>query len=176
MTNKTSHIAISVLLLLFLAVAGFWNVSQAADESSTFRSTVFPLPRFVSLSSDEVFARSGPGSRYPIKWIYHKKGLPVEVILEFETWRKIRDFEGETGWVSQSLISGKRTAIINGSEKVPLLQKPKENATKLAILEPRVVVSVDKCEPEWCRVSITGYQGWLKRSQIWGVYDKENID
>ncbi len=177
MTNKISHIAFFVVLAVF-AVAGLWQASYAAEDQSSpaFRSTAFPLPRFVSLSSDEVFARSGPGSRYPVKWTYHKKGLPVEVILEYEVWRKIRDFEGETGWVNQSLISGKRTAIIKNSGQVPLLQKPRESATKLAMLDPRVVVGLDKCEGEWCRVSITGYQGWLKRDQIWGVYDKENID
>jgi SH3-like domain-containing protein len=177
MTNKTSHIAFLTILTLCLAALGVFGVSYAAEEGDTaFRSTAFPLPRFVSLSSDEVFARSGPGSRYPVKWVYHKKGLPVEVILEYEVWRKIKDVDGETGWVHQSLISGKRTAQIKDGGQVSLLQKPKDSATKTAILDPRVVVGIDECDDTWCKVSITGYQGWLKRSQIWGVYDKEKID
>src|ERR1044072_2296600 len=44
-----------------------------------------PLPRFASLDSDKVRMRAGPGSDYPILWEYHRKGLPVEIIEEFDT-------------------------------------------------------------------------------------------
>lgn len=157
-------------------LAGGIGISQAGEAPPAFRSTAFPLPRFVSLSSDEVFVRSGPGSRYPVKWVYRKKGLPVEVILEYEVWRKIKDPDGETGWVHQSLISGKRTAIITGAEKVGLFQKPKDDGYKTAMLEPRVVTDVEVCEEKWCRVSISGYKGWVPKTNLWGVYDKETID
>jgi len=45
--------------------------------------TGLPLPRFVSLRAAEVNLRTGPGVRYPIDWVYHRRGLPVEVIDEF---------------------------------------------------------------------------------------------
>ncbi len=177
MTNKISHITILAILTLFGAVLGIYGLSYAAEEpTDAFRSTAFPLPRFVSLSSDEVFVRSGPSPRYPVKWVYRKKGLPVEVILEFEVWRKIKDPDGETGWVHQSLISGKRTGMITGAEKVALLQKPKDSAYKQAMLEPRVVVSLDECPDEWCKVSASGYSGWVEKSHIWGVYEKEKLN
>ncbi len=170
-----AFLAILVLTALIMAVFG---ISYAADPpTDAFRSTAFPLPRFVSLSSDEVFVRSGPGSRYPVKYVYRKKGLPVEVILEYEVWRKIKDFEGETGWVHQSLISGKRTGMIKDGEKVVLHQKPKKDSSEAAILEPRVVLDVDTCdEGAWCEVNAAGYKGWLERNHIWGVYEKEKID
>lgn len=170
-----AFLAILALTVLIMAVFG---ISYAADPpTDAFRSTAFPLPRFVSLSSDEVFVRSGPGSRYPVKYVYRKKGLPVEVILEYEVWRKIKDFEGETGWVHQSLISGKRTGMVKDGEKVALYQKPKKGSNEAAILEPRVVLDVDACEEDgWCEVNAAGYKGWLERSHIWGVYEKEKID
>ncbi len=179
MTKKISHIAFLAILTAALGSVAVLGVSYAGQQapSTAFRSTAFPLPRFVSLSSDEVFVRSGPGSRYPVKWVYHRKGLPVEVILEYEIWRKIKDFEGETGWVHQSLISGKRTAMIkDGGQKVALLQKPKESGHKTAFLEPRVIVNIDKCAEKYCQVSASGYKGWVDRSKIWGIYDKEIID
>jgi len=85
--------------------------AQGAD-SSAFRSTELPLPRFVSLRSDKVFMRFGPGKQYPIKWVYERKWLPVEIILEFDTWRKIRDHAGEEGWVHQSLLSDRRETAL----------------------------------------------------------------
>jgi SH3-like domain-containing protein len=176
MTNKTSHISFVALLTIAFAVLAVFGVSYAADTKDAFRSTAFPLPRFVSLSSDEVFVRSGPGSRYPVKYVYRKKGLPVEVILEYEVWRKIKDFEGETGWVHQSLISGKRTGMVKDGENVSLLQKPKDSARKAAVLQPRVIIGLESCKDEWCKVSASGYKGFLKRESVWGVYEKETLD
>src|SRR5690625_7287220 len=62
-----------------------------------------PLPRFVSLRANEVNLRAGPGFRYPIEWVYRRSGQPVEVVDEYETWRRIRDWEGTLGWVHQSM-------------------------------------------------------------------------
>ncbi|MEH6546060.1 MAG: SH3 domain-containing protein, partial [Sneathiella sp.] len=71
-----------------------------------------PLPRFVSLSSNKVNVRTGPGTRYPITWVFVRRGWPVEVIAEYELWRRIRDVDGSTGWVHKGLLSSRRTLII----------------------------------------------------------------
>jgi hypothetical protein len=49
------------------------------------RSTGLPMPRFVSLGADRVHLRFGPGREYPISWVLARKGLPVEIIAEFDT-------------------------------------------------------------------------------------------
>ena len=33
-------------------------------------------PYFASIKSDKIYMRLGPGEEYPIKWVYHRKGLP----------------------------------------------------------------------------------------------------
>ena len=71
-----------------------------------------PIPRFVSLKSDRVNARSGPNKDQDVRWVYTHAGMPVEVTAEFENWRRIRDWEGAEGWVYHSLLSGKRTATV----------------------------------------------------------------
>src|SRR5579872_1021736 len=75
-----------------------------------------PVPRFVSLKSDEVNVRTGPGTRYPIQWVYRRAGLPVEVIEEYDVWRKIRDSEGTAGWVHKTMIDGKRNIMIRAKD------------------------------------------------------------
>ena len=82
-----------------------------------------PLPRFVSLRSDEVNLRLGPGAEYPVDWIYVRERLPVEIISEFGPWRKIRDNSGTVGWVHQSMVSGMRTAMNTFPDQV-LRKKP----------------------------------------------------
>ena len=70
-----------------------------------------PLPRFVSLKSGRVNSRIGPGVNYAVDWMYLKPGLPMEIIQEYDNWRRVRDPDGAEGWINQSLLSGRRTAI-----------------------------------------------------------------
>ncbi len=77
-------------------------------------NTGLPLPRFAAMRADKVFMRKGPGQRYPIEWVYHRRGLPVEVEREFDVWRLIEDSDGMKGWVHQATLVGQRTFVIPG--------------------------------------------------------------
>ena len=66
---------------------------------------------FLSLKNSEVNVRVGPSIKYPIKFIYKKKYLPLEVIDKSETWRKIKDFKNNSGWIHVSQLSRKKSAI-----------------------------------------------------------------
>src|SRR5690348_12952439 len=61
--------------------------------------TQLPIPRFVSLRSDEVYLRAGPGTRYPIQWVYKRRDLPVEILREFDVWRLVEAPDGIKGWM-----------------------------------------------------------------------------
>ena len=139
-------------------------------------STGLPLPRFVSLSSDKVYARSGPGKRYPIEWEYHRDGMPVEVVKEFETWRKVLDIDGQGGWVHVALLSGERTALVNAGEKILMREAPNNNAQGVAGLQPWLVVNLERCIDDWCRVRRADFSGWVERNFLWGIYEGEQID
>lgn len=72
---------------------------EIAQATAKGPKTGLPLPRFVSLRSGEVNLRTGPGARYPVEWVLVYRHMPVEIIAEFDTWRKIRDWQGTVGWV-----------------------------------------------------------------------------
>ena len=76
-------------LALWCAAAGMAHAQGAAPSNSDAQA-----PRFVSLKSDRVNLRQGPGTEYPTAWVFRRAGLPVEVIQEFESWRQVRDAEG----------------------------------------------------------------------------------
>lgn len=139
-------------------------------------SSGLPIPRFVSLASEKVFVRTGPALRYPIKWIYQRNKMPVEVIQEFDTWRKIRDVDGDNGWVHQSLLSGERTTIMKGERKVAIYKEPNESSRMMAMLEPGVIAITSKCKGLWCEVASQGYRGYAQRKFLWGIYDAEDFD
>ena len=97
-----------------------------------------PLPRFASLRSNEVNLRTGPGTNYPVDWVLTRRAMPVEVLAEFDIWRKIRDWQGTVGWVHQSMLTGNRTALILASPRL-LRSDPGGAARPVVRLEPGVI-------------------------------------
>ena|SRR3990167_7240947 len=136
-------------------------------------ATVKPFTsRFASIKPNEVNVRVGPGQNYPTDWVYRKAGLPVEIIAEFDVWRKIRDIEGTEGWVHQSMLCNKRHAVIQPLE-VLLYKSPDSTSCPLARLQKGVLVDLLKCSEEWCQVRIERVKGWVQRNALWGLYSKE---
>ena len=173
----------NLFLGLLLAVAVFAvppgaSAGAAAPGVATGKSGL-PVPRFVSLKASRVNVRVGPGENYKIAWVFTRAGLPIEVIQEFDTWRRVRDSDGTVGWVFQSLLSGKRTAVVapwaNGDIR-PIRSRPSSDASVTAYLEAGVTASIVRCREGWCRLAGDGFAGWIEQDQLWGVYPDEEID
>ena len=126
--------------------------------------------------------RVGPGEQYQLAWQYSKRGLPIEIIQEFDNWRKIRDPNGDEGWIHHSLLTGKRTAIIKPWEKDPdkgltsLHNRENKSSEILAEIEPGVVVKLVYCGEDWCRISVSKIRGFVEKASLWGVYPDEQIE
>ena len=156
------------------ALAALLAVADARGQAPPARADGLPLPRFVSLRSEEVNLRAGPGVRYPVEWVFRRRNLPVEVLAEFEQWRRIRDSTGTEGWVHQSMLSGRRYAVVAGELRT-LRRGPEPGAAAVARLEPGVVGQLLECRDAWCRLDAGGFRGWLARAEIWGVYPGEAV-
>lgn len=168
--------AMRFLVFSILAIAILFPFAVQALEGTPFRVTNLPLPRYVSLSSEEVHVRAGPGLQYPILWQFRREHLPVEITLEYDAWRKIRDYEGQEGWVHVSLLSGARYGLIVGKAGTLVRRKPQPDSGAVAELEPFVVARIQECKSEWCEVSSGGYSGWVYKNFLWGVYAAEEFN
>jgi len=155
-------LAAALALLLVLSLAGG---ALAAEEK---------LPRFASLRVDEVYLRAGPGEQYPIEWVYHRKGLPVEVTAQFDVWRKVRDSDGTEGWVHERMLTDERRIVVTGAERT-LLAQPSEASSPVAKAEPGVIARLLECRASWCRIEAQGVKGWLPRAEMWGVGSDETV-
>ena len=149
-------------------------------KKSVGTATGLPVPRYVSLKSGRINVRRGPGNDYPIEWVFEKKGLPVEITAESDRWRRIRDREGDVGWVWHSMLDGRRTGIVenktgNGSP-VALHAEPDAQSPIVAYAEPGVVAQLAACKGPWCELKADGYEGWLARDDVWGAYPGENFE
>ena len=139
-----------------------------------------PLPRYVSLKSSRVNLRNGPGRDYKVNWLYLKAGLPVEIVQEYDLWRRIRDSDGTEGWVYHSLLSGERTALaapwLKGKATyIDVFRSPAADAPLVARLEPGVVSNVEKCVAGWCEIKVSDSDGFVRQRDIWGVYPDEML-
>ncbi len=124
-TTQSFRTALGGLALAASIMALGQAPAWAAGDVATGSVSGLPIPRFVSLKSDRVNARSGPNKDQEVRWVYTHVGMPVEVTAEFENWRRIRDWEGAEGWVYHSLLSGKRMAVVvpkTKDELVPLYE------------------------------------------------------
>ena len=148
-------ININLLLIIFL----FFFTKVLASENINF----------LSLKNNEVNLRQGPSFEYPIKLIYKKKYLPIIILGRSETWRHIKDFENNSGWIHISQLSKKKSAI-NIKKNSILYKKSTIYSKPIAKLEIGRLVLIKKCKEEWCKITSGGFGGWIFKSSLWGKF------
>ena len=159
-------IKISFILLFIIS----FNSSLLAKTGS---QTGLDIPRFVALKSSEVNLRVGPSINYPIKLKYIIKNLPVEIIEEYDVWRKIKDHENNQGWLHKSLIKGDRFILINLEKEKNKKVYNRPDGTIIGLIERNNIVKLKKCLVDWCYIVKNDLEGWISKKNIWGVYSKE---
>ena len=170
----SSNRTITVCLLYFSTYFYFFpniEISASAED------TALPLPRFVSLRADQVRLRTGPGVQYPIEWVYQRQHLPVEIIAEYRTWRKIRDWQSTQGWVHQTMLSGSRTIIVTGKRR-SLRSIADAKSPPVAEIEVNAIAKIESCPSGsgWCLIKTDKFIGWLRKVEFWGVYRDEILE
>lgn len=181
--RKGRATAVFLLVLAFFSGAASQTVSVA--QTPSVGASGLPLPRFVSTRSSPINVRVGPGTKYDVAWNFVASGIPVEIIQEFDTWRKIRDFDGDEGWVHQNLLIGTRVGyaapVIANGEVVMRASQSDDSAVR-ARLATGVKVTIKECDGKWCAVSAGQpgdrhtYSGFVRQEELWGVYPTEVFD
>lgn len=176
MEKQTAGYAAAFVAILLLGMTSAVAPVRGDEIVARGQVTNLPLPRFVSIRADTANARRGPGMDQRIDWEFVRRGLPVEVTAEYGNWRRVRDMDGKGGWVHHTLISGVRTALLQGDENIAMRAKPEEDALVVAMAEPGVIARIEKCEGDWCELEADRITGWVPRHLIWGVGPNETID
>ena len=99
---------LSIIAAALVAIAG----AAGAQSSDT--------PYWAAIKHDEAFLRVGPSPTYPIDWVYSRKGLPLRVVRVNQGWWLVEDPDGVRGWMSASLLTRARGAIVIGEGLAPL--------------------------------------------------------
>ena len=151
--NKNSYF---VIIILFFFLFPFFSNTSANENKE-----------FLTLKNIEVNLRQGPSFEYPIKLVYKKKYFPVIIIDKSETWRQIKDFENNSGWIHISQLS-KRKSAINIKNNSIVYKKPTIYSKPIARLEAGRLVLIKRCNVKWCKITSGGFGGWIKKNYLWG--------
>lgn len=160
--RANSAVRLLALTVLLAAAAGSASGQQACDTHSGQ-----PVPRFVSLRFEESVGRAGPSDQHPRAWIYQRAGLPVQVIQETPDWRKVRDPDGGEVWMHRRLLSSRRA--VWALAEADLRARPEDAAPLVARIEPRAMLWLERCRPDWCRLEADGRRGWARATAFWGI-------
>mgnify|MGYP001237103259 FL=1 len=142
-----------ILLIIFF----FINILSAKENNY-----------YLILKNNKVNVRYGPGFDYPIKFVYNKKNLPVQVIDKKENFRRIIDFKNNNGWIHASQLK-KGIAFILLEDQILFTKPTKYSKPVLKIQKGRLLV-VKKCKKIWCSVKTENYTGWIKNENVWGAF------
>ena len=145
-----------IFFVLFFLILFFFPKSFASE-----------IKKFLSLKNSEVNLRQGPSFEYPVKFIYKKKYLPVEILDKSETWRKIKDFDNNSGWIHVSQLTNKKSAI-NINDNSIMYKKSSFYSKPIAKLQIGRLVLIKKCKVKWCKIASGEFNGWVNKSSLWG--------
>jgi SH3-like domain-containing protein len=101
--------------------------------------------------------------------------MPVQVLDSFDVWRRVRDMDGETGWIHMALLSRDRTAVVVGKVDAPVRRRADEDSNAVAEAAPGAIGKLVACRAEACEVKFDGGDGWVDRSHLWGIQQGERF-
>ena len=123
---------------------------------------------FLSLKKNKVNVRYGPSFESDIKYVYKKINLTVKQIDKKENFRRIIDLKNNSGWIHISQLK-KNNSVITTDNKI-LFKKPTAFAKPIAQIQKGRLLIVDKCQKNWCKINSDDFQGWIKTTNIWGLF------
>lgn len=147
----STRIALAILGMAFACAA-------SAQAGLDYRSVATPSTVFYNGPS--VLARKvAVASRY----------YPVEVLITYGSWLKVRDSTGELAWVESKHLSPKRMVIVTAAA-TQLRQKPEASASPAAQIERGVVLEFVEAAGAWIKVNHRdGITGYLPVADGWGA-------
>ena len=100
--------------------------------------------------------------------------MPLYVIEHSGDWLKIRDFEGDVGWVHQKTVCSTPHVIVkankNSKSQINVRNGPGTNHKIVAMAYYGVVFKKIRVDGQWVLVEHgPEVKGWVESSLLWGL-------
>jgi SH3-like domain-containing protein len=120
----------------------------------------------LAVSAPVANIRSGPGTSHTVLWKVEKY-FPLRIIEKSGEWYHFEDFEGDKGWVHQSLVS-KISAVVTKNDACNIRSGPGTDNKIIFTVEKGIPFKVLKREGNWIHIEhADGDKGWIHKSLIW---------
>ncbi|MGK5053052.1 SH3 domain-containing protein [Janthinobacterium sp. RB2P8] len=98
------------------------------------------------------------------------RGMPLEVVLSYGEWVKVRDASGEMAWTEAKGLSAKRNVVARAAN-LKVRASPDDTASPLILVDKGVLLEMSE-QPSsgWVKVRHKdGQSGYVKTSEVWGL-------
>ena len=121
----------------------------------------------VSVKGSTLNMREGPGTHTAVLWEL-KRGYPLQITERKGSWVRVRDFEGDTGWVARSLTGSTPHHVVK-SQVANLRSGPGTQHRIVGRLEYGELLRTREKRADWVRVERSeGVSGWIAKRLLWG--------
>jgi SH3-like domain-containing protein len=120
----------------------------------------------LAVSAPVANIRSGPGTSHDVLWKVEKY-FPIRIIEKSGEWYHFEDFEGDKGWVHQSLVK-KIPAVVTKNDACNIRSGPGTSHEIKFTVEKGIPFKVLKQEGSWIHIEhADGDEGWIHKSLVW---------
>ncbi len=98
------------------------------------------------------------------------RGMPVEIIINYGAWTKVRDFSGDLSWVETKQMTDRKNILVRALN-AKIRSGADDSAEVVFSADKGVLLElVDSATPGWVKVKHSGgATGYVKLSDVWGV-------
>ncbi|MDO8178991.1 MAG: SH3 domain-containing protein [Undibacterium sp.] len=124
---------------------------------------------FRSISASPVILYDAPSAKGG-KLYVAPRGMPVELILTYGTWSKVRDMTGDLSWVESKDLIVRRNVIVRVTN-AKVRTAPDESSTLVFSADKHVLLEItESVTGGWVKVKHRdGQLGYVKTSEVWGI-------
>lgn len=123
--------------------------------------------QMVSVSSDEVNLRTGPGTQHSAEWVLGQ-GYPLRVVGRRGDWLEVRDFENDKGWILRRLTSSTPYHIVK-VKTANLRSQPTTSSRIIGKFSYGDTLKTLERKSGWVKVQREGgLRGWISKHLLWG--------
>jgi SH3-like domain-containing protein len=147
--------SVKVLALMALAV---FSLGAGAAQAADFKSIGAAPAVFYDAPSER-------GRRVYVA----PRGMPVEVVLTYNDWSKVRDAGGDLSWVESSALSAARNVVVN-IVKAQIRAAANDASPLLFTADKGVLLEmVEPPRSDWIKIRHRdGQSGYVKAAEVWG--------
>jgi hypothetical protein len=144
----------SIRLLTLAALLACTGIAQAID--------------FKSVGAAPAVLYDAPSSR-GLKLFVAPRGMPVEVVLTYGEWTKVRDAAGDLSWIETKELSNKRSLIVTVAHAKVRASADDAAATEFVIDKGVLLELLEPGTAGWIKVRHRdGQSGYIRATEVWG--------